>query len=438
MQSLILTASPTALLHLRSSPVAVDTSALDAAVAECSSSLSTCPICNKSCASCSLLWQHINSVHISRAVFPPAAFFTSCNCLNYSVSTCYWASHERYHKTGCRCLPKPGQHCNAPLVLANEIPCLFSPQPPSRPLPFPLATSIDLPSDPLDLAFLSASACSFIGPESGAVSTLLEAVMDCPVSTVVHIPCSVLSKVLAIEFRNATSSLWGFVHLFLFTKVVLRMPPFRQRRCRFVLASVLLDCLHIWSQSDGLCMLWKALQDDLIVSESSFGSQSTPYNVSQALFWVREGRYSNAVQALTSTGVAYKNDDLAFQELLERHPTSDPPTCPAPESASLTVDESAVIRCLKEFPRGTSPGASGLRAQHLLDVISGHTTSSAEDCLLALTRLMNFLLSGKVSPLLAPWLCGAPLMALLKKNGVSSQLLQVKFFVALPVVCAVT
>ena len=138
------------------------------------------------------------------------------------------------------------------------------------------------------------------------------------------------------------------------------------------LASVLLDCLHIWSQSDGLYMLWKALQDDLIVSKSSFGSQSTPYNVSRALFWAHEGRYSNSVQALTSTGVADKNDDSAFQELLECHPTSDPPTFP-PESASLTVDESA---CLKGFPRGASSGTSGLHAQNLLDVISGHTTSS--------------------------------------------------------------
>lgn len=45
------------------------------------------------------------------------------------------------------------------------------------------------------------------------------------------------------------------------------------------------------------------------------------------------------------------------------------------------------------------------------------TISSAEDCLHALTRLINLLLSGKVSPLLAPWLCGAPLTALLKKHG---------------------
>ena len=81
-------------------------------------------------------------------------------------------------------------------------------------------------------------------------------------------------------------------------------------------------------------------------------------------------------------------------------------------------DEATLISCLKGFPQGTSPGASGLRAQRILDAVSGHTTSSAKDCLHALTRLTNFLLSGKASPLLAPWFCGVPLTALLKKNGV--------------------
>jgi len=100
------------------------------------------------------------------------------------------------------------------------------------------------------------------------------------------------------------------------------------------------------------------LQDELLVSKSSITSQSTPYNVSRALFWVCEGRYSNAIQALTSTGVADKNDDSAFQELLEHHLKFDLPCCSTPESFSLTVDESAVVVCLKGFPRGTSPGAS--------------------------------------------------------------------------------
>ena len=63
--------------------------------------------------------------------------------------------------------------------------------------------------------------------------------------------------------------------------------------------------------------LWKTLQDDLCVSKSSGGPQTTSYNDFQAPFWAREGRYSNAVKLLTCTGIADKNDDSAFQELLE-------------------------------------------------------------------------------------------------------------------------
>ena len=269
-------------------------------------------------------------------------------------------------------------------------------QSPTSPSPPSITFSTSIPSDPLELALLSASACSFVGPphlESEALSVVMNYVMTCPVSTVVHIPCSVcplLARVLSTEFRNAISSVWGFMRLFLFAKLALRMPPLRQRRRHFILPSVLLDRLHLWSQLDGLYNLWEALQDDLHVSRSSHCIKSSKHNISRALFWAREGRYSNAVQSLTSTGVADKNDDLAFQELLQRHPVSDPPSCSAPKTASLVVDESAVLICLKGFPRGTSPGASGLRTQHLLDAVSGHTAPSAELCLTTLTRLITF------------------------------------------------
>ena len=86
-------------------------------------------------------------------------------------------------------------------------------------------------------------------------------------------------------------------------------------------------------------------------------------------------------------------------------------------SKPLTVDESMVLKCLQAFPKGTSPGASKLRAQHLLDAITGTTAPAARDCLASLTCLMNHLLSGKAPSCLAPWLCGAPLTALLKKGG---------------------
>ena len=113
------------------------------------------------------------------------------------------------------------------------------------------------------------------------------------------------------------------------------------------------------------------MQDD-ISDNSNHNLQSSTHTISRALVWAREGRYSNAIQSFTSTGVADKNDDLAFQELLQRHPASDTPACSAPTSSSLIFDESAVLVCLKEFPRGTSPGGSGLHAQHLLNAVTGH------------------------------------------------------------------
>ena len=69
------------------------------------------------------------------------------------------------------------------------------------------------------------------------------------------------------------------------------------------------------------------------------------------------------------------------------------------------------------FQKAYSPGASKLQVQHLLDAVTGSTAPAAREWLLSLTCLMNHLLSGKAPPCLAPWLCGAPLTALLKKGG---------------------
>ena len=61
------------------------------------------------------------------------------------------------------------------------------------------------------------------------------------------------------------------------------------------------------------------------------------------------------------------------------------PTHPVPElldvGCPLVVNEASVLAALKAFPRGTSPGFSGLRAQHLLDGITGTTSPSAQVCL---------------------------------------------------------
>jgi len=67
---------------------------------------------------------------------------------------------------------------------------------------------------------------------------------------------------------------------------------------------------------------------------------------SPALFWAREDRYSNALPALNSVGVAGHNDNNAYQDFLKRHPCSSFPSVTSRSQSSLTVDESIVLICL--------------------------------------------------------------------------------------------
>jgi len=155
------------------------------------------------------LWQHINSVNISRRLFPCVEAFESGNRLVCSEPSCRWASHSRFTNSGFRRLVRAGYSVVLPL-LSSEIPefsnYIF---PPSTSPSF--AESV-LSIDPLEIGLLSASACKYLGPpamESEVLNVLLNHVMICSVTTVSHIPRSVrplLAHVLSIEFQKACTS----------------------------------------------------------------------------------------------------------------------------------------------------------------------------------------------------------------------------------------
>ena len=107
-------------------------------------------------------------------------------------------------------------------------------------------------------------------------------------------------------------------------------------------------------------------------------------------------------QCYPCTGISWyrcflmQSDDLAWAKLLKRHPSNNLPPFDSDIPNSLTTDNQDVVRALLGFPRGSSPGGSGLRAQHrLLDTICGYSAPATQDCLHALTVLINLLLSGK-------------------------------------------
>ncbi len=74
-------------------------------------------------------------------------------------------------------------------------------------------------------------------------------------------------------------------------------------------------------------------------------------------------------------------------------------------------------KALKSFQKGTAPGGSGLRAQHLVDAINCGIPFNGEQMLKVLTRLVNHLLSGNTPNIISNFIAGSPLIALKKKNG---------------------
>ena len=178
--------------------------------------------------------------------------------------------------------------------------------------------------------------------------------------------------------------------------------------------------LRNW-QSGDLVSLWEeARADAKQVSSSVFQLQQQPDYINQrnarkALSLAREGQYGKAMRILGSAGCAPNDDISALDDLRQRHPTHDLPHWSDNVPPPLVVDSTAVIATLQAFPRGSSPGGSKLRPQHLLDAICGTSSPFAGHCLDQLTYFMNKLLSGKLDRRIGPWLSGAPLTALRKK-----------------------
>ena len=69
---------------------------------------------------------------------------------------------------------------------------------------------------------------------------------------------------------------------------------------------------------------------------------------------------------------------------------------------------------IKSFARGTAPGPSGLRSQHLKDAIR---SAHGDEALEQVTSLCNLLARGGAPEFLSQYLAGASLMALEKPGG---------------------
>ena len=114
-----------------------------------------------------------------------------------------------------------------------------------------------------------------------------------------------------------------------------------------------------------------------------------------------------------SDGIAPHND-TTWELLKAKQPSCTPPSAPAPEPTSHPPSlgpKFNIAANLQSFPRGTSAGPSGLRVQHLLDVVGIPFPSPL--CV-SLKSVVNLLASGKVPSEVSRYLAGGNFTALKK------------------------
>ena len=126
------------------------------------------------------------------------------------------------------------------------------------------------------------------------------------------------------------------------------------------------------------------------------------------------------MKALMSKGII-PADPAVYEQLLQKHPQSVynlPPIGDRP-SEPFQAEFSQIATIVRSFPSGSAGGGSGWRANHLYEAISISPFDENNSCLQSLTNFINLLLSGRAPPRLRPFIAGAVLVALAKKdNGV--------------------
>ena len=143
-------------------------------------------------------------------------------------------------------------------------------------------------------------------------------------------------------------------------------------------------------------------------------------DIKQCLRKVSDGHFMAAVKVLSSSRVApYSEETLKVLEA--KHPYKPPPSKPSTtfHEPPLIGGVDLIFICIKSFPKGTSCGRDGLRAQHILDAMCGEGSATATDLLRAITSVVNLWLGRKCPLSLAEFVASAPLTPLVKlDNGI--------------------
>ncbi|KAD4386020.1 hypothetical protein E3N88_26189 [Mikania micrantha] len=179
----------------------------------------------------------------------------------------------------------------------------------------------------------------------------------------------------------------------------------------------------VWKDGSGFDDLVSSLLDSVEETGAPKGEcrreedKERDPNIKQCLRKVRDGHFTAAVKVLCSSGVAPLGDST-LKALIDKHPVVPPPSLPSNPLAqpTLVVDGECVLKCIRSFPKGTSCGRDGMRAQHLLDAVGGEGSTTSSGLLASITEVVNLWLGGSCPKVLAEFVASGPLTPLLKPD----------------------
>nr|GFB24595.1 hypothetical protein [Tanacetum cinerariifolium] len=141
-------------------------------------------------------------------------------------------------------------------------------------------------------------------------------------------------------------------------------------------------------------------------------------NIKQSKRKICDGHYIAAVRVLSSFVVA-PYSDATLEDLKTKHPFKHAPSLLVihTDHHHLIASSGVVIDRIEIFPRGTSCGRDGLRAQHIINCSSGAVVAISDDLVSSITQVVNLFLDRKCPKMLGEYIASAPLTPLVKSGG---------------------
>ncbi|CAK0798447.1 unnamed protein product, partial [Prorocentrum cordatum] len=175
----------------------------------------------------------------------------------------------------------------------------------------------------------------------------------------------------------ARNSVAAWTDLQMLAKTVLSVPPRTGRDHESALAAFTLERLARWEAGERQSLWQEACDAQPGRRRRPAGPPTAELRAARATAYAAEGLLAKGCAALTAQGLAEQTREtvLALERLHPRAPAEPlghlDSLLAAPELAP-----NAVLKALRAFPKGTAPGPSGLRAQHLLDALTPATRAT--------------------------------------------------------------